>query len=157
MFTAFTIAGGVALLLFGVRFLRKGLDRLFGPRLGPWLEGLASTPLRAWFSGVSGAQPQGQVPIGAEEQPEARAVEPASDHPLEPGTGARGIDPRLQRETAGELHVREILYHGVRQSVSEGQPVHAAVRGPPDTEVGRDVPVLRMTRVYDHPVDRNAR
>ncbi len=40
------IFGGVALLLFGVRYLRNGLDRLFGPRLGKWLQKLAS--LRGW-------------------------------------------------------------------------------------------------------------
>ena len=36
-----TIFGGVALLVFGVRYLRKGLDRLFGPRLGPLLKRVA--------------------------------------------------------------------------------------------------------------------
>ncbi len=33
MLTLLTILGGVALLVFGVRYLRKGLDRLFGRRL----------------------------------------------------------------------------------------------------------------------------
>lgn len=35
------IAGGVALILYGVRLLRKGLDRLLGARLALWLRGLA--------------------------------------------------------------------------------------------------------------------
>jgi hypothetical protein len=47
-----TIASGVALILFGVRFLRKCLDRLFGPRLGPWIQVLARNRLRAFFSGI---------------------------------------------------------------------------------------------------------
>ena len=40
MIILLTIAGGVALILFGVRYLRKGLDRLFGPRLGRWVQRL---------------------------------------------------------------------------------------------------------------------
>jgi phosphate:Na+ symporter len=36
-----TIAGGVALILFAVRFLRKGLDRIFGHRLHKWVEGMS--------------------------------------------------------------------------------------------------------------------
>lgn len=35
-----TIAGGVALILFAVRFLRKGLERIFGHRLHAWIEGM---------------------------------------------------------------------------------------------------------------------
>jgi phosphate:Na+ symporter len=50
--TVLTVAGGVALILFGVRFLRKGLDRLFGPRLGAWMQRLASGRLRAMFTGL---------------------------------------------------------------------------------------------------------
>lgn len=46
------IAGGVALLLFGVRFLRKGLDRLFGQRLGSWMNRLASTRLSSFLCGA---------------------------------------------------------------------------------------------------------
>ncbi len=41
-----SIFGGVALLVFGVRYLRKGLDRLFGQRLGTWMQRLASK--RGW-------------------------------------------------------------------------------------------------------------
>ncbi len=52
MLTVLTIAGGVALILFGVRYLRKGLDRLFGPRLGYWIQRLARNRLRAFFTGL---------------------------------------------------------------------------------------------------------
>ena len=45
------IAGGVALLLFGVRSLRKGLDRLFGARLGVWLRNLGSRRGLSFLSG----------------------------------------------------------------------------------------------------------
>lgn len=59
LITLLMIAGGVALILFGVRFLRKGLDRLFGNRLGDWLGRAASNRFRAFLSGlaVSGAVP----------------------------------------------------------------------------------------------------
>ena len=46
------IAGGVALLLFGVRYLRKGLDRLFGARLGVWLRNLGSRRGLSFLSGI---------------------------------------------------------------------------------------------------------
>ncbi len=46
-----TIFGGVALLVFGVRYLRKGLDRLFGRRLGTWMQRLAA---RRGFSFLAG-------------------------------------------------------------------------------------------------------
>jgi len=52
MLSLLLIAGGVALLLFGVRYLRKGLDRLFGPRLGPWLGRFASNPVSSFLSGL---------------------------------------------------------------------------------------------------------
>lgn len=45
------IAGGVALILFGVRFLRKGLDRLFGDRLPGILRKLAGN---RWKAAVAG-------------------------------------------------------------------------------------------------------
>ena len=46
------IAGGVALLLFGVRYLRKGLDRIFGERLAYWMRRVGEhTPL-AFAAGV---------------------------------------------------------------------------------------------------------
>lgn len=47
-----TIAGGVALILFGARFLRKGLDRLFGPRLTDWMQRLTDSRLRALSTGL---------------------------------------------------------------------------------------------------------
>jgi phosphate:Na+ symporter len=46
------IAGGVALVLFAVRFLRKGLDRLFGQHLMTWIEGMTSHRLKAFSAGV---------------------------------------------------------------------------------------------------------
>ncbi|HEY1786617.1 MAG TPA: Na/Pi symporter [Verrucomicrobiae bacterium] len=48
----FRLAAGLALILFGVRFLRKGLDRLMGGRLIVWLERATSTRLRAMGAGV---------------------------------------------------------------------------------------------------------
>jgi phosphate:Na+ symporter len=47
-----TILGGIALILHGVRYLRKGLDRLFGDQLGPWLQGVANHPFRAFTGGL---------------------------------------------------------------------------------------------------------
>lgn len=52
MLLLLNIAGGVALILFGVRYLRKGLDRLFGPRLGRMIERMANTRWRAFLSGL---------------------------------------------------------------------------------------------------------
>ncbi|HYD82667.1 MAG TPA: Na/Pi symporter, partial [Opitutus sp.] len=46
------IAAGVALMLFGVRFLRKGLDRLFGRSLHTWLDRIAHSRGRAAFAGA---------------------------------------------------------------------------------------------------------
>lgn len=46
------IIGGVGLILFGIRFLRKGLDRLFGGRLIAWLSGLAAKPWKAFGAGI---------------------------------------------------------------------------------------------------------
>ncbi|MHC4447935.1 MAG: Na/Pi cotransporter family protein [Planctomycetota bacterium] len=51
--TLFTIFGGVALLVFGVRYLRKGLDRLFGQRLGPWMQRLASRRRLSFVTGLA--------------------------------------------------------------------------------------------------------
>ncbi len=48
-----SIFGGVALLVFGVRYLRKGLDRLFGQRLGTWMQRLASKRGWAFLAGVA--------------------------------------------------------------------------------------------------------
>ncbi len=53
MITLLTIFGGVALILFGVRFLRKGLDRLFGARMAIWLQDLGRKPVKAFFSGIA--------------------------------------------------------------------------------------------------------
>jgi phosphate:Na+ symporter len=47
-----SILGGVALVIFGVRFLRKGLDRLFGPHLIAWLQRMTTSRPRAFFAGV---------------------------------------------------------------------------------------------------------
>ena len=52
MLTVLTIAGGVALILFGVRFLRKGLDRVFGASLGHWMRRLADSRFKAFLSGL---------------------------------------------------------------------------------------------------------
>jgi len=46
------VAGGVALILFGVRFLKKGLDRLFGPKLGYWVQHVANRPIKAFLTGI---------------------------------------------------------------------------------------------------------
>lgn len=50
-----TIFGGVALLLLGVRYLRKALDRLFGPRLGRWLRRMGDRPARTFGAGFAAA------------------------------------------------------------------------------------------------------
>jgi phosphate:Na+ symporter len=52
MMTPLVVAGGVALLLFGVRYLRKGLDRLFGRRLEMWLHRAGSGRVRAFLTGL---------------------------------------------------------------------------------------------------------
>ncbi len=52
MLTFLHIAGGVALILFGIRFLRKGLDRLFGQRLPGMLQRVASNRWRAAGAGL---------------------------------------------------------------------------------------------------------
>lgn len=52
MVTILSIAGGVALVLFGVRFLNKGLDRLLGRRLGVWMQRLASSKPRSFITGL---------------------------------------------------------------------------------------------------------
>ena len=52
MITLLTIGGGVALILFGVSYLRRGLDRLFGNRLGSAVQTLARTRMRAFVTGL---------------------------------------------------------------------------------------------------------
>jgi phosphate:Na+ symporter len=47
------IAGGVALILFGIRFLRKGLERLLGHGLHDWIERVAQKPWKAALAGFS--------------------------------------------------------------------------------------------------------
>ena len=45
------IAGGIALILFGIRFLRKGLERLLGFGLHAWLKRMSQRPWRAAIAG----------------------------------------------------------------------------------------------------------
>lgn len=45
------IAGSVALILFGIRFLRKGLERMLGHALHAWLERMGRRPWTAAFAG----------------------------------------------------------------------------------------------------------
>ncbi len=45
------IAGSVALILFGIRFLRKGLERMLGHALHAWLERMGKRPWTAAFAG----------------------------------------------------------------------------------------------------------
>ncbi len=52
MLTLLTIGGGVALILFGVRFLRKGLDRLFGPKLAVWMQKASKNRFKALVTGL---------------------------------------------------------------------------------------------------------
>jgi len=47
------IAGGVALILFGIRFLRKGLDRLFGGRLVAWVSRIVERRWKAFGAGIA--------------------------------------------------------------------------------------------------------
>lgn len=47
------IAAGVALILFGIRFLRKGLERLFGQQLYAWIERTARRPWQAAAAGLA--------------------------------------------------------------------------------------------------------
>jgi phosphate:Na+ symporter len=55
LFTFLLIAGGVALLVFATRYLREGLDRLFGARLGAWMQRVARKPVRGFFAGLAAA------------------------------------------------------------------------------------------------------
>ena len=45
------LAGSTALILFAIRFLRKGLDRLLGTRFGSLSSQLATTPARGFLAG----------------------------------------------------------------------------------------------------------
>lgn len=48
----FNILAGVALILFGARFLRRGFDRLFGQNLVVWLHRMTAHRLRAFAAGI---------------------------------------------------------------------------------------------------------
>ena len=43
------------MILFGVRFFRKGLDKLFGENLGLWIQRLTGTRFKAFLSGLCAA------------------------------------------------------------------------------------------------------
>ena len=45
------IAGAIALILFGIRFLRKGLDRFAGERLHRWIGTMQQDRARALLTG----------------------------------------------------------------------------------------------------------
>ncbi len=51
--TLLNIAGGVALILFGIQFLRKGLERIFGQQLYAWVERSAHRPWQAAAAGLA--------------------------------------------------------------------------------------------------------
>jgi phosphate:Na+ symporter len=46
------IATGVVLVLMGMRYLRKGLDRLFGNQLIEWLQQMTTNRVQAFFAGM---------------------------------------------------------------------------------------------------------
>jgi phosphate:Na+ symporter len=46
------IATGIILILLGMRYLRKGLDRLFGSRLVDWLQQMTQHRYQAFFAGL---------------------------------------------------------------------------------------------------------
>ncbi len=48
------LAAGVLLILFGLRFLRKGFARIMGGDLLDWLQGFTRTRSRAFIGGVAG-------------------------------------------------------------------------------------------------------
>ncbi|WP_018860510.1 Na/Pi cotransporter family protein [Thioalkalivibrio sp. ALJ3] len=48
------LVAGVLLILFGLRFLRKGFARAMGGDLIDWLQGFTRTRPRAWVGGVTG-------------------------------------------------------------------------------------------------------
>ena len=49
------IAGGIALILYGVRTLHRGLDRIFGAKLGPLLQQLVGSRFKAFLTGIGAA------------------------------------------------------------------------------------------------------
>ena len=46
------IATGIILVLLGMRYLRKGLDRLFGNHLIDWLQQMTQNRFQAFFAGM---------------------------------------------------------------------------------------------------------
>jgi phosphate:Na+ symporter len=46
------IATGIILVLLGMRYIRKGLDRLFGNRLVDWLQRMTRNRFQAFFGGI---------------------------------------------------------------------------------------------------------
>jgi Na+/Pi-cotransporter len=46
------IATGVILVLLGMRYVRKGLDRLFGSQLVDWLQQMTNNRYKAFFGGM---------------------------------------------------------------------------------------------------------
>jgi phosphate:Na+ symporter len=52
LFSLLTIFGGVALIVFGMRYLRKGLDGLFGGRLSTWMQRIGARRGWAFLAGV---------------------------------------------------------------------------------------------------------
>ncbi|MBV8275864.1 MAG: Na/Pi cotransporter family protein, partial [Verrucomicrobia bacterium] len=46
------IATGVILVLLGMRYLRKGLDRLFGNQLVEWLQRTTKNRAEGFFAGI---------------------------------------------------------------------------------------------------------
>ncbi|MEX0886516.1 MAG: Na/Pi cotransporter family protein [Phycisphaeraceae bacterium] len=48
-----TIAGGVALIIYGARVLQKGLDRVFGGQLSRWMQRMAHSRGRAFALGLA--------------------------------------------------------------------------------------------------------
>jgi Na+/Pi-cotransporter len=46
------IATGVILVLLGMRYVRKGLDRLFGSQLVDWLQQMTNNRYQAFFGGM---------------------------------------------------------------------------------------------------------
>jgi phosphate:Na+ symporter len=53
IFQWLNLAGGVALILFGVAYLRKALDRLFGAKLEDWISQASRSPLKAVVNGLA--------------------------------------------------------------------------------------------------------
>lgn len=51
--TLWHIAGGVALMLFGIRFLRRGLERVFGHALHAWIERMSANRWTAAIAGLA--------------------------------------------------------------------------------------------------------